>query len=942
MSTVISSLYVELALQADNFNNGIKTALKSADEFNKTIKPSITAAKELGEAMTVAGGAVIAGLTLMVKQAADYGDSMRDASIRTGVTVQSMAGLKMAAEQTGTSFDDLQTGLKKLAVNADAATVSGSSQAKMFESMGVTVRDVNTGAMRPINDILMDVSEHFKTMGDKTKETGELVAAFGKGGASFTEFMELGISGMTGYQERAQKLGLVLGSDFPANADNFKDSLNDMHDAELGASIVIGNVFIPALTDAAIFLSNTIVKVREFIDAHRDIVVAVGVVGGALVTFGGLLVTFATVAGTATKAMALLNVAMDANPIGATVAAIVALTAAVIYYRDTLEAGVIGLVSVFVAALGALAQGAGTLATAFGATGMGATLTSAGDSILAVREKLLSLRASFLDSTDSVTLSQAAIDAYKKSHQVLPPAIDDAAAAAKRFKDAVDALTNSVVPSNEKARELAAAITQLTNAGIPAATIVADLGKKAEEMELQYAAAGLTIPASIKPIIDQIYLQYEAQKASTQGQKDLIDQQNANLKDASELRTELAITDVDTAAAMLRTLASLDNDYANGKTAEAMTTSQFLMTLPKAEMDNQVAINKLILDEEGKKADAMAALAKQVSGEWTKQMNSMAQGIAGSFADMIVNWQFSTDALINVAKNTAKSMLTAFLDGLIKPLTNELAKLGTSITDTILGITPPAAPQAAPATGAPIAVSVPSAPSGNVGNNSDNNTARNIEIASAAGAGAIATDKGIRSMAHFEANDLVKNFQAPFDTSFANIIAAETNALNSGTLALPDAKAADDELHAMWAASSNAVNSWASAKPGDRTTVAAQFHQTEDNFVNNWLNWADSLVASLGGIPSYDVGIKRVPFDQIAMVHAGERITPAAQVAREESSGMGGGGFSLQIGELHVHGAPDDDKATWTNNMLNVVLDAIRTNRGGFREKMQRLASARV
>src|SRR5690349_19338674 len=148
MAGAISSLYVELKLQADSFNNGLRDAQREAKEFEKVLKPSLAAAKELGTVMAAAGTAISAALVGMVKVAADYGDALRDASIRTGETTEKLAGLKLAAEQNGSSFEELQGGLKKFAVNVNAAADGTKKQADLFKTLGVNVLDA-TGHIRP-------------------------------------------------------------------------------------------------------------------------------------------------------------------------------------------------------------------------------------------------------------------------------------------------------------------------------------------------------------------------------------------------------------------------------------------------------------------------------------------------------------------------------------------------------------------------------------------------------------------------------------------------------------------------------------------------------------------------------------------------------------------------------------------------------------------------
>src|SRR4030095_616960 len=142
-------LNVELKLLADNFNNGIKAAQKEAKEFEKTIRPSKELAEDMGKAFAAAGIAIVGALTGMAVAAANYGDKLLDASKRTGASVEQLAKLKFAAEQSGASFEDVSTGLRILARNMDEAATTSAKQAKVFQDLGISIKSAS-GSLRPM------------------------------------------------------------------------------------------------------------------------------------------------------------------------------------------------------------------------------------------------------------------------------------------------------------------------------------------------------------------------------------------------------------------------------------------------------------------------------------------------------------------------------------------------------------------------------------------------------------------------------------------------------------------------------------------------------------------------------------------------------------------------------------------------------------------------
>jgi len=78
--------------------------------------------------------------------------------------------------------------------------------------------------------------------------------------------------------------------------------------------------------------------------------------------------------------------------------------------------------------------------------------------------------------------------------------------------------------------------------------------------------------------------------------------------------------------------------------------------------------------------------AQGVSAAWSEALGKVTAQFATTLADMVVDWEFSTKQLVSIAKSTAKSMLSAFLVGLLEPLTTKLAGLGSTLAKGIGGL----------------------------------------------------------------------------------------------------------------------------------------------------------------------------------------------------------------------------------------------------------------
>ncbi len=322
MAQVSEGLFVELKLIANEWSKGVKDAQAEAKELEKSFKPLKQAALDLGAPMAAAGTIVVGALLAMTKQAADYGDAIRDAAIRTNTTTSEMSAFKYLAEQSGTSVEALQKGLTILAKNAFA-------NSDAFKQLGIDTKDSN-GQLKSSKELFAEVSDKLSVMKDSTGKTGIELALFGKSATQLQELLNGGSSSLDAATAATERFGTAVGTDAAAAADRFNDTLNDMGQAQLGLSTAISQALLPFLTDVAVRITNLIIVVKDFANAHPELIKNVLLLGGALAGAGGLLLAV----GGVLAVMPLLATAFTllTGPIGITVAAIAALVAAFAYF----------------------------------------------------------------------------------------------------------------------------------------------------------------------------------------------------------------------------------------------------------------------------------------------------------------------------------------------------------------------------------------------------------------------------------------------------------------------------------------------------------------------------------------------------------------------------------------------------------------------------------
>jgi hypothetical protein len=137
------------------------------------------------------------------------GAHVANLSQSAGVTSSRLQELGYAAEQNGSDIDSMAAGLSKLSRSMLAAKNGGDEQARAFAAMGVRVTDT-TGKLRPVEDVLGDIADHFRAMPDGAEKTAQSMSVLGRSGASLIPTLNAGSAGLAAMGREARELGAVL------------------------------------------------------------------------------------------------------------------------------------------------------------------------------------------------------------------------------------------------------------------------------------------------------------------------------------------------------------------------------------------------------------------------------------------------------------------------------------------------------------------------------------------------------------------------------------------------------------------------------------------------------------------------------------------------------------------------------------------------------------
>lgn len=209
-----------------------RTADNIARDQKKRAKEVETAWKNVGPAIA-AGLAVVATATVaVVKAQIDFADTASKAAQSAGVTTEAFTAYSYAAELSGVetatlgrAFTELN---KKINENSDALT-----------NLGIQTRDAQ-GRLKSADAVLLEVADRFSRMQDGAEKSALAVELFGQRvGPQLIPFLNQGRAGLDGLTKEAERLGVVISTDFGRAAEEFNDNITRLQQSLKGLAITI-------------------------------------------------------------------------------------------------------------------------------------------------------------------------------------------------------------------------------------------------------------------------------------------------------------------------------------------------------------------------------------------------------------------------------------------------------------------------------------------------------------------------------------------------------------------------------------------------------------------------------------------------------------------------------------------------------------------------------
>jgi hypothetical protein len=254
MAESIGDIAVRVGADITSLKKGMGDAASSVETFSQKAGQSLTSFSgnllKFGAAAASAG-ALAAGA--LIKSSIDSADALSKMSKTLGLSVEKLSALQYAAGLSGIENEALSASLGKLNKNARDAYLGVGAAKDAFDALGITVAN-SAGNLRTNDEIFAQIVDKFSKMPNGIEKSAFAMDIFGKSGAALIPLLNEGTQGLGKLTAEADRLGVIVGSETAAAAEQFNDNLDKMKSAVQGLGLKMATEALPALNE----FTNTI------------------------------------------------------------------------------------------------------------------------------------------------------------------------------------------------------------------------------------------------------------------------------------------------------------------------------------------------------------------------------------------------------------------------------------------------------------------------------------------------------------------------------------------------------------------------------------------------------------------------------------------------------------------------------------------------------------
>lgn len=238
---------------------------KQAIATNQSLGASLKGIINPGTAAAGAVAAVGFAAFNAIKSTVSFAGELHKMNLRTGVSTENLSALKFALEQSGSSLQVFEKGIRTMASFVFDANKGLATQTDALDALGLTLDDIN--GLRPY-ELFNLFADAISRIPDPTRQAALAQDVFGGAGVRLLPILLEGSEGMKALTDRARELGIVMDQETANNAAKLEDNLNELNTALDGVKLTLTAAVLPAITE----LSGLIADIAPVLNAVGPVI----------------------------------------------------------------------------------------------------------------------------------------------------------------------------------------------------------------------------------------------------------------------------------------------------------------------------------------------------------------------------------------------------------------------------------------------------------------------------------------------------------------------------------------------------------------------------------------------------------------------------------------------------------------------------------------------
>lgn len=256
MAFNLGSIRADLGLDESNYVRGMLNAEAASEIFgqkvvqfiNNPLLGSIGLFKQFGAAAVQS-----------IKETAFANQELVRTSDRLGISIRTVSGLQAAYEDMGLEAAEFEKQLTALSMKVDEASHGNQGAIEIFQRLGVTVTD-SAGNLRPMDDILRDVSDGLRALGNEQQQIAVGNQLFSESFVKVKTIIGDGAGTIEQFIQVADDMGYVLGEEMATQSDRAASALGELDQSIEGVERRLAGSFLVGFAGQ---LSDTEIQARN-------------------------------------------------------------------------------------------------------------------------------------------------------------------------------------------------------------------------------------------------------------------------------------------------------------------------------------------------------------------------------------------------------------------------------------------------------------------------------------------------------------------------------------------------------------------------------------------------------------------------------------------------------------------------------------------------------